>query len=478
MLKDIYNRSNQLTNLLVLVTLFIIIGVSLTTNITKPRLWVDEGKTIELARNYLNYKTLDIQVAPGEFSNIAPVLQSTGYPVSIPLALFFKIFGLGPHQARIFMLIWLTATLYATFFIATKIFGHKEALFSFLLIASFASFYDNGRTVVGEIPGFLMLLTGLYFWLKKEDHLTCGLVWGLSVVTKPSVFLIIIPTIVLTILEKNIESVKKLSQIALGMMPAAALWFMVVIKDSLPTAITAITTFYRNPYSSDISTNIIRNIKALPFSITIIYFSGLFITILISRYLTSAKDNISRLYNFIIIYTIFAFIYYLRSPGWLRYIVIAELLILFVLPDAIWKIIEKIQNIKSENKQAAWVMILVTLITIQTIQIFTLAHIYYSDNVPKIISYINSEHPDSSVGTIGVIEAGAFFNTNKRYTMLDLTGMPRIGADMLEGDNRPEIVVVNSSTLTDSSINKIIDEKYRLVTSIERYNIYKLKGLK
>ena len=51
---------------------------------TWPRVWIDEGKDIELARGFLNAGKLDIEIAPWQFSGVASLLQSTGYPVTVP----------------------------------------------------------------------------------------------------------------------------------------------------------------------------------------------------------------------------------------------------------------------------------------------------------------------------------------------------------------------------------------------------------
>src|SRR3990167_10341716 len=67
---------------------------------TKPRLWFDEGINIEFAKNFLDFGKLDASVAPGEFSGLTRFYQASGYPLSLPLSLFFWIFGFGPVQAR------------------------------------------------------------------------------------------------------------------------------------------------------------------------------------------------------------------------------------------------------------------------------------------------------------------------------------------------------------------------------------------
>jgi hypothetical protein len=473
---SIETNSNTTKIILVLV-LSIIAAISLYTSVTTPRLWVDEGKTVDLARNFMNFRTLDIQVSPDKFTGMAPSLQSTGYPVSIPLALFFKTFGLGPYQARIFMLIWLLIALFSIFFYANKIFDDSRlALFSFLLISSFASFHDSGRTVVGEVPGFIFLLVGLNYWLNKNNYYKAGLFWGLAVVTKPAVFALIIPAITLTLIEKNIESIKKIAKIALGMVPAAIVWFIVVVKESPIKTLNQLGKFYSNPYSSSISENVVKNIENLPFQSTIIYFGGLFILILIARYLIRNREvYLKKFYDFVIIYSIFAFIYYLRSPGWLRYILISELLILFILPYTLKITLENIKQISSDKTKGLLTLMASALIIFQTIQIFTISNIYSSTDTPDTISYINANLPNLSVATFQLLEVHAFINNDKRYTTLDLTGLPTIGVDPLSAGILPDILVGKKGEMSDE---KILIDKYDLLQKIGRYEIYKIKNIK
>src|SRR5206468_2314742 len=153
------------------------------------------------------------------------LLQSTGYPVTVPLALLFKIFGYHFTLARLYMLAWLTAAVLAAFLIARKFFDRYLAVFSLLLITTFASFYGSGRTVVGDIPGFLFFLGGLSAWLRYKNRYLAGLLWGVAVVAKPSLFGLIIPAITLVLLLEPRQFFKNISQVAIGMLPAGLVWF-------------------------------------------------------------------------------------------------------------------------------------------------------------------------------------------------------------------------------------------------------------
>src|SRR3989338_4024678 len=176
--------------------LLFVLAVSLPTLTTRPRLWADEAKSIELALNFERFGMLDMQTAPGELSGIPHLLQSTGYPVTAPLAGIFSLFGFSMTVARTYMLFWMIAALCGIFFFLRRLFGVREAIFAIALIATFASFHDNARTVVGEIPGFLFMIIWLWVLLFNSKYVAmAGFFFGLAVVTKPSIYMAILPAI-------------------------------------------------------------------------------------------------------------------------------------------------------------------------------------------------------------------------------------------------------------------------------------------
>src|SRR3989344_8136767 len=117
-----------------LLAILLAVIISIPALTTKPHLWADEAKSIELARNFLDYGKLEIQTAPGEFTGFPQILQSTGYPVTVPLAFVFKFFGIGLMQARIYMLFWMALFLIASFVFLRKLFGDWEAVSALFLI--------------------------------------------------------------------------------------------------------------------------------------------------------------------------------------------------------------------------------------------------------------------------------------------------------------------------------------------------------
>ena len=454
----------------VIITVWMVL-FSFPTLTTKPKLWVDEAKSIELAHNFLLYGTLDIQTAPGEFSGIPYLLQSTGYPVTIPLALFFKIFGYGLIQARIFMIAWMIIFLGATYIFGKKLFGKRKTILALFLITTFASFYDSGRTVVGEIPGFVFLLAGLYIWLIKKEFFLTGVFFGLAVVTKPSVYALIIPAFLMVLILEKKDFLKRIFKFGFGLIPSVVLWIIFVLEEPFSKMVWgAILSFYRNPYEAlSIKDNIIQNLLSTPYTPTVIYFGFLFILIVIARRWVYEED-LKSFYNFVIIYSPLAFVYFLRSPGWLRYILVAELFILLLAPNTLEIICEKLKI-----KRAMFFMVLL-LVGIQTFHLFTGAKIFYSDEAIKTGVYLNQNFSDKSIAVINSLPISIFLDPKNKIQMVKMTGIPVMGENLLERNPLPEVVVSNSSNELLENIKTTLQSQYNFFTIINGMNIYFLSS--
>src|SRR3989344_2473257 len=148
--------------------LLFILAYSLSTLTTKPAYWYDEAINVELSRTFSETGKLDLVIAPNTVSGKGATVGSTGYPVTLPLSAFFKLFGFGMAQARIYMLLWMSACILGFFFVAHRLWGSFVAYFGTLLFATFAPFYGNGRTVMGEVPGFLFFVLSFYFLEQKK----------------------------------------------------------------------------------------------------------------------------------------------------------------------------------------------------------------------------------------------------------------------------------------------------------------------
>src|SRR3989344_831492 len=183
---------------LVITAVFLVAAAQTLT--TAPRFWFDEGVNLQAARNVAEQGYFNLQTARGVPYDKPYQLLTTGYPVSGLLGLIFTLTGFSLAVARGYMLVWMALLLFGTFWFAKKMFGVLPALFSVLLLATFAPIVFHGKSIIGEIPGLALFLLGLAALDGPETYrggtalrtIVAGLLLGLAVATKPIYLLLFI----------------------------------------------------------------------------------------------------------------------------------------------------------------------------------------------------------------------------------------------------------------------------------------------
>ncbi len=474
------------------VALFFVVAVSLPVLTVKPRIWVDEAKSIELARNFADFRRLDIQTAPGVFSGIPHLLQSTGYPLTVPLALFFQLFGFSFTGARMFMLALMLVALCVTYFVMAKLFSPHEAAIAVLLVASFASFHDNGRTVVGEIPGFIFLFLALYTWIDKRAYLYSGLLTGLAVVVKPSVYTWALPAFLGLLIIEGRPFMRKAFRFFIGLFIPAFLWIAIVFGSSLHLSdLKDIGRLYENPYSApSISSNILKNIELLLTSSTIIYFFVLLgVLIVVRRFISREKTAVSHFVaftNFVFIYSACAFIYFLRSPGWIRYLIAAELFILCLIPVAFRMLEHKEFKFFMSRPRSLFKLLILApflLVLIQGIHFFTSAQIYSGTAALETVNFIETKFPDAIVSVVNSLPVAALLPHEHLFQVVEMLGIPRIGTHSFGSErpvtinSLPDLVVANKEEKIFLEKKTAYEAHYNPVAAFDGITVFTRRGL-
>ena len=473
------NVKKYQTEIVVALGLLIMLAWALPTLTTKPKIWIDEAVPLENARNMYLHGRLNALPAPGVWYAQPYLLQQTGYPVTLSLAAFFKVFGYGFTQARAAMLVWICIALVTLFAVVQSLFTKELALWSFLLVISFASFYANGRPTTGEIPGFVFLLLALYFWLRRSNVWLTGFLMGFAVVSKPSVYQLLIPAITLTLLLQQkpfIERFKDILRVGISMLPAALLWVVFVVPQPFSlTTWQTIAAFFAHPFGTTAEVARLCLFGHLAQK-TLLYFA-VWIAVLIAAFRTERDSRIRLFYWFTFIYGAFAFLYYLRSPGWLHYILIAELLILTLLPHALKTLLEKYGHLipASFLLTHALALVICAIALFQIVQLNTVAKLYTSDSVIRTAAYINEHYPHESVATIGTLTVSTLLETENRYIDYNLLGVPRIGSNPLVMKPLPLVIVADESTDDYLKAEKALADAYIKVTTIDIFGVYEVK---
>jgi hypothetical protein len=157
-----------------------------------PVSW-DEGWTLSVARNWLERghygRLLNGNLAPGGLE--------AAVTVTAPVALSFRLLGIGVWQGRLVGVIFLFGALASTYFLAKYLFSQSVANFAIgvlLLTGVWPEWHPvvMARQVLGEIPMLFYLVTGyLLFYLSLSRCLLLLPLavssWAMAIITKAQV---------------------------------------------------------------------------------------------------------------------------------------------------------------------------------------------------------------------------------------------------------------------------------------------------
>ena len=175
----------------IILGIFILISIAGLYNLERvPSPWWDEGWTLNTARNWVELGHYG-QLNNGEQRD--PGL-SASFPIVAPIALSFRLFGVGAWQGRLPSVFYLFSSLILMFLLANKLYNRSIAigtLFLLFLLSGPAQLHPltMGRTVLAEIPMLFYLLAGYSFLLlalRKSVWwiLAAALLWGIAINTK------------------------------------------------------------------------------------------------------------------------------------------------------------------------------------------------------------------------------------------------------------------------------------------------------
>ena len=444
---------------------------------TKPALWYDEGINIELARNFSEFGKLDIMTEPIKFSGQGALIGSTGYTTTIPLAAFFKLFGFGLPQARIYMLLWMNVMLFCLFYFTRKKWGDNVALATLFLVATFAPFYGNGRSVMGEIPGFTFLLLSLIWYFNKNNLFLAGLFLGLAVISKPSVYVFLIPAFVVLLLFEKKDFFSRVIRLGIGAVLPFFIW-VGIYADTVFSSSTwkNLGAHFSNPYEQAQVTSLINiknNLAAFFESPTLIYF--LLFTIIIISAVYIKKDYYEQNKQIIILtvsYGILDFFYYLKSLGYLRYLIAVQFLIFILLVPAMQTLVKRFAP-QSYGHITIRVCIAI-FILFQTTYLFYGAKLFYSDNPQKTLQYLENNFKDQTIGIINLPTVASLISSSQRMQNISTYGLDEVGKHplSLEEAALPPVIVFENNHVFEQKYAGVLKQNYLSNQKIGNILIY------
>ncbi len=187
---------SAVTVVIVVASLFL----ALYNLVNYPPTWYDEGSYLHVPKTLVRFGVYADYSSEG-FRYYGPTV-GVGPTVLLPIAAVFRLFGIGLMQARLVMAAYLLATIYAFYHLARRLGGQRMAWVATALLVSSrgVSLLAYGRQVLGEVPGFFFLITGLGVWFaawekaRWQQLVLAGVLLGLATVTKYQYLLILAPT--------------------------------------------------------------------------------------------------------------------------------------------------------------------------------------------------------------------------------------------------------------------------------------------
>lgn len=327
----------------VCVCMAIVLFFSLYKLTESPPVWYDEGIYSQLAINSALFSSNDIQIAPGEF--VSGAFVTGGYPFIQPVALSFRLFGIGIFQSRIVMAGFIVLLVTLLFVLTKKMFGSRYAILAAFLCALFPVLYGNGKNMLGEVPGLVYLFCFLWATYELErkkyqgtiQYIFAGLSAGLCVSTKPLFLVLGGAVLIAVILHRRsvVWNMKGLLNGLVAFLIPLVIWFSFQFEQG--DSMVAIANYYANPYGiADVGQQIVTNFVRFFTESSPVYLlvlSLIWIGSFVIR--VSKKVPVSLTEKIALIFTVLVLAAYLRTAGWYRYFFVAQIVTIAFVPHAV-----------------------------------------------------------------------------------------------------------------------------------------------
>ncbi|TSC79444.1 MAG: glycosyltransferase [Parcubacteria group bacterium Gr01-1014_29] len=458
--------------------------------VSSPSYWGDEAVGVEKARNFLTYGRLDIAVAPDVLSLKPYATAAAGPLLTLPLAGFYSLFGIGLLQTRIYMLLWLIMLIGISYGLVRKLAGRRAALVSILLMATFSPLYANGKTATGDIPGFVALFLALYYLYARQWYVFGGVLLGIATTTKPSLYLPLVAVALIEIvLFRRGTRLKHCAAIVGGSLLILIPWMVSLVpRPDAYGSWREVYTFFKNPFPADalrVVDAVMMGDMTMLLHSTIAHYALLGCIAASAAWYTRARDDPwMRFVRFGVLYALAAFVLYLRSPGWIRYLIAGSFFLFSIF----------LPSLEVLLRERAWRHIFplwtggaiaVTLIALQAVHFIFFSWRTVSDAPIQDSAMVRQlVGLGETIGFMDVPTLASLVDSKQKYQVVRISGNTVLGKSPLAYDieNLPTYIFISANKFRKGEnefvapYTHVLDRQYEKMTlSTNRYTIYKKK---
>jgi 4-amino-4-deoxy-L-arabinose transferase-like glycosyltransferase len=176
--------------------------------VQSPNSWYDEGLNINAAQTLVDTGTFGLTTSTG--IRLADPAIQTGSPMLLLMGIVVKLFENNLLAIRMVMVVFGILTLISLYALAYRLYGRFAAFLVVLMLIAMppsdttSTFILLSRQFLGEIPAILCISLGFYLLTSDRPSLwtyvSVGILWGLAIIIKSQVFLILSATIAVWVL--------------------------------------------------------------------------------------------------------------------------------------------------------------------------------------------------------------------------------------------------------------------------------------
>ncbi len=460
--------------------LLVLAGLGLWHIQTSPALWLDEGVATGVAMSLAREGIYGIQVAPQQFVT-EPYWLTIHYPVVLPIAAVFRVFGVSILAARLVMFAYLLGTVCAAFLLVRTLSNGRIAAWSAWLLVTFSPFYGNGKAVLGETPGIFWMLIGTWCWIRataahERSHpgwwLAAGASFGLCATAKPF-YLLLLPAagivyVLSLIKEKRFRFTEAAAFAAPIVFTGGAWLFQILPKPISGDSFLTVLRFFGNSYAIPITTSqMLGNVLRFVTESTPIHLAILLAVLLLFLFRMRPRPWHPALVTLGIFMTV-SLIWYIKTPGWYRYFYSVHLLALVFAPLALWKL--ETTRLTPFIKR----VVLCALILVQAAVTLRNQDNHRSDALLSLPAAIETYVPGRALFLAHVPEAALVLPPERLSQTIEMNPTLSIGVNpLLTGGPFPEVVITSTPEQVGvGAIEPVLEQRYRLRWRENHYRIF------